>query len=98
MNDVATKQDIKDLEMRQDARFDRLEGKVDYIVNPRNGMWAELAKVNNKGDKAHERIDKIEAAKSKKQNAKYKLYWLIAGAAVSGIISLIGWILRDAIL
>ena len=60
--------------------------KLDYILHPEHGIYAELHKINSKADAAHRRIDVIEGRREKYRKLKDRITSAVIGGVMVFII------------
>ncbi len=63
--------------------------RLDYILHPKNGIFAELQKINSKADAAHRRIDSMIDSKQRKRRNIDRLVVGIIGIVVGTIVTII---------
>lgn len=51
--------------------FDHVNKKLDLLLNPKTGVFSELLIINNKSEKAHERLDEVEKSFAKMKDRFY---------------------------
>ena len=55
-----TKEHFDQFKEDLDKQLVQIDKKLDLVVNPRTGVFAELREINTKANRAHERIDGLE--------------------------------------
>ena len=56
-----TKEHFDQFKEDLDKQLTQIDKKLDLVVNPKTGVFAELRDVNTKANRAHERIDSLES-------------------------------------
>lgn len=71
-----------------EGQFSTFNKKLNVILDPKDGIYAELAIINNKADRAHHRIDKLEKVKKEKKDIYIKIFiGIISALITTGVIT-----------
>ena len=81
-NDLILLNEIKD-------SINDVKKKLDYILHPEKGIFAELQRINAKADAAHRRIDELVDLKDRKRHNRDRLLVGIIGTAVGVILTVV---------
>jgi len=61
--------------------------KIDYILHPTDGIYAELHKINAKADAAHRRLDQIDDKTSRRKQMRDKILSAVAGGVIMYVLT-----------
>ncbi len=62
--------------------------KLDYVLHPKNGIFAELQRVNSKVDAAHRRIDGIEGRRDRRRKNIDRIVVALIGTGIGVLITI----------
>lgn len=68
---MITMTELETLKGEINKGFDHVNKKLDLLLNPKTGVFSELLIINNKSEKAHERLDEVEKSFAKMKDRFY---------------------------